>query len=391
MTLRATRAASEILGRGDTLRLRITRVFCEILGCGDNDRVQASRVVCEILGEWVALACRISRLGSEILGHGSNERVQATQVGCEVLGEWIIPAVRVSSTDAEILGHGDKDRLETTHVQCEILGELIVSTLRVSALDSEILGHGDNDRIQTTHIGCEILGELIVSTLRVTALGSEILGCGDVDRIQTTQVGCEILGEWVVPAIRVASVALELLANSPVGRFALGMDYYGTLIEAESYFGSRLHENAWSDADPGDRPKALWAATQIIDTLNFKGHKHPVHVLLQQNSLATSEEIRAAEVSQVLEFPRDGDTEVPEAIRQACYEIAHSLLDGKDPELELEALGIASQGYSSVKTTYARDQVPIEHIVNGVPNAMAWRLLRPFLRDADEIKLSRIS
>jgi hypothetical protein len=169
------------------------------------------------------------------------------------------------------------------------------------------------------------------------------------------------------------------------------MTYYGTVIEADSYFGGRLHENAWSDADPADRPKALWAATQIIDTLNFKGHKHPVYVLLQQNPRATSDQIRAAEVLQVLEFPRDADTEVPEVIRQACYEIAHSLLDGKDPELELEALGISSQSYSSVKTTYSREQVPIEHIVNGVPNAMAWRLLRPFLRDSDEIKLSRIS
>ena len=52
-----------------------------------------------------------------------------------------------------------------------------------------------------------------------------------------------------------------------------------------------------------------------------------------------------AEGSQELEFPRGADTEVPEAIRRACYEIAHTLLDGKDPELELENLGIVSQGY----------------------------------------------
>jgi hypothetical protein len=172
---------------------------------------------------------------------------------------------------------------------------------------------------------------------------------------------------------------------------AIDTTYYGTLDEANQYFANRLHESAWSNADPADRPKALWAATQIIDTLNFKGHKHPVYELLQQNSQATTVEIQAAEAAQALEFPRGIDTEVPEAICRACYEIAHSLLDGKDPELELEALGISSQGYSSVKTTYSREHVPIEHIVNGVPNAMAWRLIRLFLRDADEIKLSRIS
>ena len=92
-----------------------------------------------------------------------------------------------------------------------------------------------------------------------------------------------------------------------------------------------------------------------------------------------------------LEFPRGADTEVPEAIRIACYEIAHSLLDGKDPELELENLGIVSQGYASVRTTYSRAHVPIEHIVNGVPNVLAWRHLRPFLRDEDAIRLSRVS
>ena len=172
---------------------------------------------------------------------------------------------------------------------------------------------------------------------------------------------------------------------------SIDTSYYGTLEEADEYFANRLHESAWSNADEADKPRALWAATQIIDALNFKGNKHPVYELLQQNPRASVREIQLAETSQALEFPRGADTDVPEAIRRACYEIAHSLLDGKDPELELEALGILSQGYSSVKTTYSRDHVPIEHIVNGIPNAMAWRLIRPFLRDADEIQLSRIS
>ena len=184
---------------------------------------------------------------------------------------------------------------------------------------------------------------------------------------------------------------------------AISTAYYGTLAEANDYFANRLHETAWSDADPADRPKALWAATQIIDTLNYKGFKNPVYLLLQEyrlNDLPTAigyytrptvEEIMIAEGSQELEFPRGADTEVPEAIRRACYEIAHTLLDGKDPELELENLGIVSQGYSSVRTTFSRTHVPVEHIVNGVPSATAWRLLVPFLRDGDAIRVSRVS
>ena len=171
----------------------------------------------------------------------------------------------------------------------------------------------------------------------------------------------------------------------------MNSDYYGTLSEANEYFDNRLHESAWYGARPSDRPKALIAATRIINTLNFKGYKSPVYDLLEADSEATDEEIREAEATQPNEFPRGSDTEVPEDIRIACYEIAHSLLDGKDPELELENLGISSQGYESVRTTFSRSQVPIEHIINGVPNASAWRLLRPFLRDEDAIKLARVS
>lgn len=172
---------------------------------------------------------------------------------------------------------------------------------------------------------------------------------------------------------------------------AINLTYYGTLSEANEYFSNRLHESAWYGASVSDRPRALIAATRIIDALNFKGYKSTVQTLLDSDPDASDEDIREQEAAQALEFPRGADVDVPEAIRIACYEIAHSLLDGKDPELELKNLGIVSQGYESVRTTYSRNQVPIEHIINGVPNAQAWRLLRPFLRDEDAIKLARIS
>jgi hypothetical protein len=171
----------------------------------------------------------------------------------------------------------------------------------------------------------------------------------------------------------------------------MNFEYYGTMVEANEYFSNRLHETAWYGATPSDRPKALMAATRIINALNFKGYKNPVYLLLEDDEDATVTEVREAEATQPNEFPRGADTTVPEDIRIACYEIAHSLLDGKDPELELENLGISSQGYESVRTTFSRSQIPIEHIINGVPNASAWRMLRPFLRDEDAIILARVS
>ena len=176
---------------------------------------------------------------------------------------------------------------------------------------------------------------------------------------------------------------------------SISSDYYGNLIEAEEYFALRLRERAWSSADPADRPKALWCAAVIIDALNYKGDKHTVYTLYESyedtNEVPTDEEIRAAEAAQSLEFPRGADTIVPEAIRRAAYEMSHELLDGKDPELELETLGIISQSYAAVRTSYSRNQVPIEHIINGIPSSQAWRWIRPFLREDDAIALARIS
>jgi hypothetical protein len=172
---------------------------------------------------------------------------------------------------------------------------------------------------------------------------------------------------------------------------AIPSSYYGDMDEANDYFAARLFERVWSRANPDDRPKALRAATQIIDTLNYKGYKSTVYAVLEADASASNDAIREAELEQELEFPRGPDTEVPEAIRIACYEIAYSLLDGKDPEQELENLGITAHKYDKVQTAYQRDQIPIEHIINGVPNAQAWRLLRPFLRDSDAVKLTRIS
>jgi len=167
--------------------------------------------------------------------------------------------------------------------------------------------------------------------------------------------------------------------------------YYGILADAQEYFDNRLHSRAWTRARLADQPKALYAARVIIDTLNYKGQKSPVWVALEADAKASDATLAAADATQEFQFPRGSDTQVPDAILIAQWEIAYSLLDGKDPEIELENLGITSQGLSSLRTTFNRSQVPIDHIVNGVPNAIAWRLLTPFLRDEDVLILQRVS
>jgi hypothetical protein len=188
---------------------------------------------------------------------------------------------------------------------------------------------------------------------------------------------------------------------------AIDATYYGDLGEAEDYFAGRLHSQAWNDADDADWPKALLAARRLIDNLAFKGEKHSVWLFRQQtlppwrdptNGTFDREKAeqyrqaeRAADASQELEFPRGADTAVPEAIRRAEYELAYSLLDGVDPQMELENLSVTAQGYAEVRTHYERNMVPIEHLINLVPNPLAWSLLKPFLRDDQAVRLSRVS
>lgn len=166
---------------------------------------------------------------------------------------------------------------------------------------------------------------------------------------------------------------------------------YATIQEAQAYFDDRFHETAWSLSLPSERPKALLAATRIIDTLSYKGMKNSVYVLLESNPDATDEEIRAADASQELEFPRGADTTVPERILWACYEITYALLDGVDPEIELENMSMNDHGIGSVRASFNRNQEPLEHFMNGVPSAKAWSYLKPFMRDDGSIKLVRAS
>ena len=187
---------------------------------------------------------------------------------------------------------------------------------------------------------------------------------------------------------------------------ALDLSYYGTLEEANQYFAMRLHSVAWDMAYPKDRPKALRAATAIIEKLNYKGVKHTVWTIIKSmirersatndiffdTYMERSEEaqLRAANLAQPLEFPRGSDTTVPDAIRTACYEIAYALLDGKDPEMDLENLQVTAHGFAGVRTHYERSMVPQQHLLNGVPSVTAWNILRPFLRDGQAIKTSRV-
>jgi hypothetical protein len=111
-------------------------------------------------------------------------------------------------------------------------------------------------------------------------------------------------------------------------------------------------------------------ATEIIDRLNFVGSKN--------------------DSDQTNQFPRGADTTVPGNVKNACFEISLSLLDGVDPNLEYENIFMTSQGYGGARSSYDRSVKP-PHVLAGVPSFVAWTYLQPYLIDPQRLDLGRAS
>jgi hypothetical protein len=150
----------------------------------------------------------------------------------------------------------------------------------------------------------------------------------------------------------------------------LTWNFYGTISRANAYFSKRLNTRIWDEALYNDQEASLIMATRAIDKLNFAGDKN--------------------DSDQDLQFPRNDDTEVPINIEYAAYEVALALLDGYNSDHEIETLGVLSESYSGVRTTYDADYVN-EHKRAGIPSIEAWEYLKSYLRDPSCLRLSRVS
>lgn len=173
--------------------------------------------------------------------------------------------------------------------------------------------------------------------------------------------------------------------------------YYGTISEANTYFGERLYTDAWDQATADNRVKALKQATRIIDSLNYKGVKATVYDILYDadgdrvSPEPTEDQIITADQTQELEFPRGKDASVPEEIEWATYELAFALLEGFNPDNAADELRVIKQSYASVGTTYAEDDISMEYLLFGIPNGTVWRWIKPRLVDSRSIKIRRVN
>lgn len=152
--------------------------------------------------------------------------------------------------------------------------------------------------------------------------------------------------------------------------------FYGTVAAANTYFASLLRRDLWFDASAEDREKALVAATNQIDRLNFK--------LLPTAS------------DQALQFPRteeDADvlvTTVPTDIEKATYELAYVFLNDVDPDAEIRNERKLSHTFGGVKTVVNGNYVQ-EHVHAGIPSSQAWHYLYPFLEPIRSFTMQRVT
>lgn len=139
---------------------------------------------------------------------------------------------------------------------------------------------------------------------------------------------------------------------------------------AESYFSERLDADAWDDASTTTQLKALKQATREMDVFEYAGFK--------------------TDAEQPNEFPREGDTDVPIEVQQACCEVAIALLEGQTLSKAFKKQGITSEGVGDASVSYGESGGAAGFEASGnLPSMQAYRLLREFLADQSEFEILR--
>ena len=134
----------------------------------------------------------------------------------------------------------------------------------------------------------------------------------------------------------------------------IGENSYIDIEGADEYFTGRLHAERWGETSDADKEKALRQATKEIDRQHLNGRK-------------TTD-------AQELSFPRYPDTEIPEAVKEACCEIALALLErGNSQRRKLQQEGVQSFTLGNMSETFAAGAG------KGLLSQEAKELLRPWL------------
>jgi len=145
---------------------------------------------------------------------------------------------------------------------------------------------------------------------------------------------------------------------------------YADTTFADAYFADRTDSSAWEAASAGNKVKALKEATRRINDLHFIRSK--------------------TDADQINEFPRNGDTDVPHEVAEACCEVAAALLENKQLDKTLKKGTVRSEKTGDASVSYEKGgkRAHLDESA-GLGSAVAFRLLRPWLVNFSEVELFR--
>lgn len=148
---------------------------------------------------------------------------------------------------------------------------------------------------------------------------------------------------------------------------------YADTAYADAYFAERVDADSWAPLDIAVKERALKHATKLVDQCDFVLEK-------------TDED-------QAREFPRAGETEVPDEVLQATCEVAYELtVKNRLPENMTKKAGITSESVGDTSRSWGAGGVSeILGESSGLPSTQAAILLRDWIEDPRELQLQRTS
>lgn len=166
----------------------------------------------------------------------------------------------------------------------------------------------------------------------------------------------------------------------------VGVNTYVSLADATAYFEGRLDSDPWDNATDVNRMKALVTATRAIDSQRLRGRKANPDQALQFPRAYPGAGIAEAWIGNLAETEDYGwvaETEVPQAVRDACCEEALFLLsmNAWDKQREkLHALGVAGTSLGDAHE-YAQESVLKAKVLGGrrLLSPIARQLMAPYI------------
>ncbi len=167
----------------------------------------------------------------------------------------------------------------------------------------------------------------------------------------------------------------------------VGTNSYISLDNTDTYFDDRLHMTAWTGASADDKARALIQATKAIDRQFLKGRKKLADQALAFPRCYVVDKRAIGGLNYIgnVELVWDGslwcETEVPQAVKDACCEEALFRLAYTEYELHRErqhALGIVGGSVGRANEYSVQAIVQAKRKGFGLcPDA--YELLKPFL------------